>query len=228
MSFPTNPTNGQIYKNYQYNSINQTWNTISTKNNIQKTGYFNTGDIRELCRIPFTNLGACVRVTLFATRGDYVAVATWLITTGHASGCQITKQNGTYIVPSTMKELFILRPTQDIQDIYHRNIKLKITKKNLIKKSTDSSRKYMKYRNLTFDIPCLVVQEKQRPGSFSEVSIIFCDPKEWPSFRGNSIFSTDAVKLNNPIGPESLDSIIYLINQLLNTHKYKIMRSCFE
>ena len=100
MSFPTNPTNGQIYKNYQYNSINQTWNTISTKNNIQKTGYFNTGDIRELCRIPFTNLGACVRVTLFATRGDYVVVATWLITTGHASGCQITKQNGTYIVPS--------------------------------------------------------------------------------------------------------------------------------
>lgn len=104
---------------------------------------------------------------------------------------------------------------------------MQITKKNLIKKSTDSSRKYMKYRNLTFDIPCLVVQEKQKPESLSSVSIIFCDPKEWPSFSGNSVFSTN-MELNAPIGPETLDSIIYLINQLLNTYKYEIIKSCFE
>lgn len=105
---------------------------------------------------------------------------------------------------------------------------MQITKKNLIKKSTDSSRKNIKYRMLMFDVPCLIVQESQVTGYLSEVSIIFCDPKEWPSFSGNSIFSTDKIKLNVPIGPESLDSIIYLINQLLNTYKYKIIKSCFE
>lgn len=105
---------------------------------------------------------------------------------------------------------------------------MEITKKNLLKKRTDSSRKSVKYRSLIFDIPCLVVHEKQLISSTtSDVSIYFCDPKIWPEFSGNTVFS-ESFPLSQPIGSESIEIIIEHINTLMNKFKYEIIKFCFQ
>jgi hypothetical protein len=104
---------------------------------------------------------------------------------------------------------------------------MNITRKNLIRKRIDSSRKHTKYRSLIFDIPCLIVQERQLKNSNKGTAgIHFCDPKEWPQFSGNTVFS-DELLLSNPMSNESIEIIIERINILMNENKYKIISACF-